>query len=358
MPYPTFDRSRLRLRPLAERAHDLTLDHWLALDDPAPPYEHPDLPALAQRIRDARDRDAAVILLIGGHVIRAGVARHLIDLLERGLITHLGMNGAAAIHDYELALIGATTESVARYIREGQFGLWAETGGINDIVAAGVRAGLGMGEAIGGEIAGPGFPHRSLSVLAACYRLRVPATVHIGLGYDIIHEHPNCDGAALGAASYRDFLILAQAILGEGSPPCAASEGRSLSGESAAAGGVGAAPAIASQGPRASRGLEGGVVLNLGTAVMGPEVLLKALAMARNVAHQEGREIARFTSAVFDLLPLGGDLQREAQRGTPEYYFRPYKTLLVRTVAGGGQSYYLRGDHRLTVPALWRELCR
>jgi hypothetical protein len=297
--------------------HDLSLENWLALDDPAPPFVHPDLPALAGRIRAARERGAAVILLMGGHVIRAGVSRHLIDLVERGLVSHIGMNGAGAIHDYELALIGATTESVARYIREGQFGLWAETGRINDAVSAGVREGLGMGEAIGRAIAGGSFPHADLSLLAACYRLRVPATVHVGIGYDIIHEHPNCDGAALGAASYRDFLILAQTILD---------------------------------------GLEGGVLLSFGTAVMGPEVFLKALAMARNVARQEGREIAHFTTAVFDLMPLAGDLSREAEKDTPQYYFRPYKTLLVRTVAGGGESYYFRGHHRATIPALWRLL--
>ncbi len=316
MPYAMFDRSRLRLRPLAEREHDLTLEHWLALADPAEPFAHPNLPTLAARIRTARERGAAVILLMGGHVIRAGVARHLIDLVERRLVTHLALNGAGAIHDYELALIGATTESVARYIREGQFGLWQETGRINDAVAAGYRQGLGMGEAVGCAIELGSFPHRDLSVLAACYRLRVPATVHVGIGYDIIHEHPNCAGVALGEASYRDFLVLAQSV----------------------------------------SNLEGGVVLNFGTAVMGPEVLLKALAMARNVAHQEGRQIAHFTTAVFDLLPLEGDLHREARKGTPEYYFRPYKTLLVRTVADGGESYYFRGDHRATIPALWRLL--
>jgi len=226
------------------------------------------------------------------------------------------MNGAAAIHDWELALIGATTESVARYIREGQFGLWQETGRLNQAICEGARDGIGMGEAIGRAIEQGAFPHRELSLLAAGYRLRVPMTVHIGIGYDIIHEHPNCDGTALGATSYQDFLILAQSILAT---------------------------------------LTGGVLLSFGTAVMGPEVFLKALAMARNVAQQEGRDIGYFTTAVFDLMPLAGDLRREADRGTPEYYFRPYKTLLVRTLAGG-ESYYFRGDHRATIPALYRLL--
>lgn len=338
MPFKAFDRSRLKLKPLAEREHDLTLDHWLALDDPVEPFDHPDLPTVAARIGEARQCGAAVILLMGGHVVKQGLSRFVIDLLERGWVTHVGMNGAVAIHDYELALIGATTESVARYIREGQFGLWEETGRINEVIVAAAREGLGLGEALGRAIDGGGFPHRDLSILAAAYRLRLPATVHAGIGYDIIHEHPNCDGAALGAASYQDFLVLAQTVLGRGAP---------------------LSPALGEEpGARGCPGLEGGVLLNFGTAVMGPEVFLKALAMARNVAHQEGRAIRHFTTAVFDLVHLSGDLRREAARNQPEYYFRPYKTLLVRTVADGGESYYFQGDHRATVPALWRHLTR
>ncbi|GAB4475192.1 MAG: hypothetical protein Kow00124_15960 [Anaerolineae bacterium] len=316
MPYPIFDRSRLRLRPLGERIHDLHLENWLALDDPTPPFADPNLPILAQRIRAAHERGAAVILLMGAHLLRAGVNRFLIDLMARGLITHVGMNGAGPIHDFELALIGATTESVARYIQEGQFGLWEETGRLNTIAAGAAARDMGLGEAIGEAIHSGDFPYKELSVLAAGFRLGVPVTVHVGIGQDIIHEHPGCDGAALGAASYRDFLTLAYSV----------------------------------------DRLEGGVLLNFGTAVMGPEVYLKALAMARNVAHQEGRVIRHFTTAVFDLLPLSGDLAHEAPRGTPEYYFRPYKTILVRTVADGGESFYFQGDHRATFPALYREL--
>jgi hypothetical protein len=311
-PYEAFDRSRLRLRPLAEREHDLDLSNWLALDDPYPRCDHPDLPTIADRIAAARRRGAPVIMMMGAHVLRAGVSRHLIDLMERRLVTHLAMNGAGPIHDYELALIGATTESVARYIQTGEFGLWRETGALNDIIRDGQRDGLGIGESVGRAIAEGGFPHRDLSVLAAGWRLGVPVTVHVGIGYDIIHEHPNCDGAALGAASYRDFLIFARAV----------------------------------------EALEGGVLLSLGTAVMGPEVFLKALAMARNVARQQGREICRFTTAVFDLIGIEGDPRTQADKSNPQYYFRPWKTLLVRTVADGGESFYIEADHRSTVPTL------
>jgi hypothetical protein len=314
--YELFDRSRLRVKPLAERRHDLHLDHWLPLDGAAPPFEHPDLPGLAERLSRARAAGSARILMMGAHVLRAGVHRYLIDLLERGWIDHIAVNGAGAIHDYELARIGATTESVDRYIRTGEFGLWRETGELNGWIAEAARESLGLGENIGRRIAESDFPHREISLFAAAWRLGVPVTVHVGIGYDILHEHPGCDGAAVGAASYRDFLIFARTV----------------------------------------ERLEGGVLLNFGSAVMGPEVYLKALAMARNVAAAEGRSIRRFTTAVFDLVPITGDHRRELPKTDPGYYFRPHKTILVRTVADGGESFYFRGEHRATVPALWRLL--
>jgi hypothetical protein len=251
---------------------------------------------------------------MGAHVLRAGVSRFVIDLMERGLVTHLAMNGAVPVHDWEFALIGATTESVARYIQTGEFGLWEETGRMNDAIRQGAVERLGMGESIGRTILNEEFPHKDLSILAACVRLGAPVTVHVGIGYDIIHEHPNCDGAALGQTSYQDFLIFAESV----------------------------------------RKLEGGVLLNFGSAVMGPEVYLKALAMARNVAHQENRQIRRFTTAVFDLIPLEDDYHQQPPKSDPRYYYRPWKTILVRTVADGGESFYIAGDHRLTLPHLWR----
>ncbi|HZY88676.1 MAG TPA: hypothetical protein VFE78_27885 [Gemmataceae bacterium] len=312
MPHPTFDRSRLRVQPLARRQHDLDLSALLPLDAPLPEFSHPALPALGRCLVEARWQGKARVLLMGAHVVRAGVARHLIDLLERGLIDHVAMNGAGPIHDWELALIGATTESVARYVQSGEFGLWEETGRMNDVIREGAAAGLGLGEALGRAVCAGPFPHKDISVLAAAERLGVPLTVHVGVGYDILHEHPNCDGAALGAASYRDFLVFAQTVTR----------------------------------------LEGGVLLNFGSAVMGPEVYLKALAMARNVAHQEGRSIRHFTTGVFDLVPLEGDTRRQAPKTDPRYYYRPWKTILVRTVADGGQSFYVQGDHRVTLPHL------
>jgi hypothetical protein len=316
MPYPVFNRSRLKLNPLAERVHDMSLAEVLPLDAEVPPCEHSDLPAVAERVAQAHRQGRPVILMMGAHVVKVGLSRFVVDLLARGVITHVAMNGAGPIHDFELALVGATTESVARYITEGQFGLWQETGRINDAALLGARDGLGLGEAVGRMIDEERPPHCEVSILAAGYRLGMPITVHVGIGQDIIHEHPNCDGAALGATSYRDFLIFTEAVTH----------------------------------------LQGGVLLNIGTAVMGPEVYLKALAMARNVAHQEGRHINRFTTAVFDLAELGGDTHHEAPKSDARYYFRPYKTILVRTVQDGGESFYVQGDHQATVLNLYHRV--
>src|SRR5262249_22544170 len=150
--------------------------------------------------------------MMGAHVLRAGVNRHIIDLLERGFLNHIAVNGACAIHDFELAKIGATTESVERYIRTGEFGLWSDLAELNEWIGEAGRDGYGLGENVGRRIAESDFPHRGLSVFAAAWRSGVPVTVHVGIGYDILHEHPSCDGAAVGAASYRDFLIFARSV--------------------------------------------------------------------------------------------------------------------------------------------------
>jgi hypothetical protein len=310
--YKTFDRSRLLIKGLGDRVHDMNLDYLVPLEGPAPDFRHPQLIEVARRILAAKAKGAARILMMGAHVIKAGASRHIIDLLERGYLTHIAMNGAGAIHDYELARVGATTESVARYIRSGEFGLWRETGELNDVIREAADLSLGLGENVGRRIETSDFPHRNVSIFATAYRLSVPATVHVGIGYDIIHEHPNCEGAALGAASYRDFLVFAKSV----------------------------------------EDLEGGIMLDFGSAIMSPEVYLKALSMARNVAQQQGQMIRHFTTAVFDLVPIRGDIHHELPKSDPGYYFRPHKTILVRTVADGGESFYFCGDHRATIPAL------
>ncbi len=318
MPYPTFDRSRLQLKPLTQRVHDLDHDIFLNVDDPIQELLSKDLDTLAHRIIQAKEANATVMMMIGAHVIRRGVNPFLIDLMQKGLISLISTNGACAIHDMEFAMIGQTTESVARYIQEGQFGLWEETGRVNEAAVFARENGFGLGEAIGKMIhENPAeFPYKETSLFAEGYRLGIPITVHVGIGQDIVHEHPNFDPAAVGETSYRDFLTLAHFV----------------------------------------ENLESGVMMNIGTAVMGPEVYLKALSMARNVAKQEKREIKHFTTAVFDKIDLGDNLQNEASKTDAVYYFRPYKTVLVRTVADGGESFYIMGDHRDTIPNLHHKI--
>lgn len=309
-----FERDRLLIRSLVERKSDLDLGVILPLKEKTPIPSA--LKEIAQRILQASGKKGAVILMMGGHVIRSGVQRYVLDMMEQGLLSCLAVNGAVMIHDFEFALRGETTESVARYVREGKFGLWEETGTINEIIHQAYSLGLGMGEGVGRAILEGDFPYKSLSLLAAAYRLQIPLTVHVGIGYDIIHEHPNCDGAATGATSYRDFLRLAKIV----------------------------------------EDLEGGVVMNFGSAVMAPEVFLKALSMARNVAYQHGRTISKFSTLVCDLYPIPEDFSQEASKEDPAYYFRPWKTMLIRTVADGGQSFYVQGPHDQTIPALWTAL--
>lgn len=309
--FPEFDRSRLILLPLHQRKSNLNLAHIL----PLRPSLHVagTFRAVASRIQAAKANGAAVVLMMGAHVLRAGVQRFLVSLMEQGYLNCLAVNGGAVIHDYEFALTGETTETVATYIREGHFGLWQETGRINDIVSAAANKRMGLGEAVGRVIEEERFPHRDISLLAAGYRLGIPITVHIGIGYDIVHEHPNCDGAAYGRTSYTDFLRFAKVL----------------------------------------ESLEGGVIMNFGSSVMAPEVYLKALAMVRNAGRPEGRSIHRFTSLVCDLAELPAHYHKEPSRENPSYYFRPWKTMLVRTVKDPEGSFYVRGHHAETIPQLW-----
>ncbi len=314
--YPLFDRNELELGPLAERGHDLTAAACRQLADPFEPYRHDEFDELCDQLAAARRAGRPVLVMIGGHPIKLGLNRYLIDLMERGLVTHLATNGAGIIHDFELALGGGTSEDVPKWIRVGRFGLWRETSQLNDIIVEAARRGEGLGEAVGRVIEEGRLPHRELSLAAAGWRCGVPVTCHVSVGSDIIHSHPNCDGAALGAASYTDFLIYCQTV----------------------------------------RQLEGGAFLNIGSAVTGPEVYLKALSMARNVARRRGEAVCHFTTAVFDLVELPpGFRAGPPGKNHPQYYYRPWKTILVRTVADGGRSYYFSGDHQQTIPTLWHQ---
>jgi hypothetical protein len=238
--------------------------------------------------------------------VKVGLAPLAIALMEQGWIQHLAMNGAAAIHDFEIALIGETSEDVAEYLEDGRFGLWEETGrGMNEIVtaAAAVKDGPGFGAALGRAIAEGEFPHRAYSVLAAAHRLGIPCTVHAAIGAEIIHEHPTCSGAAIGETSYRDFKRLAETIAG----------------------------------------LEGGVALNWGSAVIMPEVFLKALAVARNL----GAPAHGFTSASFDMLRQYRPLMNIVDRPTGQAIGRPQ-----------GKGFVFTGHHEILFPLFLTSLMR
>lgn len=315
--YELFDLTPVKLGDLSDRGHDLTADDCLPLDAPEHPYAHPQFGQLIERIVAARRNSRPVIVMMGAHPIKLGLSRYLVDLVRRRIITHLATNGAGIIHDFELAAYGGTSEDVARWIKPGRFGLWRQTGRLNELVAEAARRGEGLGETVGRVIDEEQLPHRDLSLAAAGWRAGVPVTCHVAVGCDVIHAHPNCDPAALGTASYTDFLIFARSV----------------------------------------QDLEGGVFLNVGTSTIGPEVYLKALSIARNVALARGAEIRDFTTAVFDLVPLPDDWSSgPPSKEHPLYYYRPWKTILIRTVADGGTSFYFLGDHRQTIPTLWRRL--
>lgn len=258
-----------------------------------------DLLRVADAAADAARRQRGVVVMLGGHVVKTGVAPLLIDLMRRGVITHLAMNGSAAIHDYEIACFGATSEDVAAGLRDGTFGMAEETGrGLNDAFVRGIREAWGMGESVARALhaAAERSPlrHPELSLLLAAFDLGVAATVHAAVGAEIIHQHPAANGAAIGDTSHRDFRRLAAALL-------------SLD--------------------------DGGVVLNVGSAVVMPEVFLKALTIARNL--HAGRP-TNFVAC--DL-----DMQR---------HYRPRMNVVQRPTLDSGRGYEITGHHEIMVPLL------
>ena len=255
-----------------------------------------DFKRVVNAIAQARIRERGVVVMLGGHVVKTGLAPLLIDLMRRGIITHLAMNGSAAIHDYEVARFGGTSEDVAAGLRDGTFGMAEETGrGLNDAFVAGMARGQGMGEAVARALEGtPSLAHPELSIILAAHQLGVPVTVHAALGAEIVHQHPAANGAAIGDTSHRDFRRLAASL-----------------------------PSLD----------DGGVVLNLGSAVIMPEVFLKALTIARNL--DAGRP-TNFTTC--DL-----DMQR---------HYRPRVNVVQRPTLAGGAGYEITGHHELMVPLL------
>jgi hypothetical protein len=250
---------------------------------------------LAAQIRRARDLKRPIIWGIGGHVIKTGLAPVIIDLMRRGYITAIAGNGSVLVHDLEIALVGSTSEDVDATLGAGAFGAAEETGKLlNEAAKEGARDQIGLGEALGRALVRENPPHKNLSLLCACYEARVPFTAHLSIGTDIAHFHPSVNGAALGETSHTDFRLLAELV-------------RRMDG--------------------------GGVYLNVGSAVILPEVFLKCVTLVRNLGHA----LSDFTTANFDFVQQ----------------YRPLTNVVRRPVSdGAGRGYSLTGHHELMIPLL------
>ncbi|MGI6657086.1 MAG: hypothetical protein ACOX5Z_09740 [Desulfobulbus sp.] len=252
-----------------------------------------DFPELVRRIATAHRAGKTVLVGMGAHVIKVGLAPVLIDLMRRGIITGLALNGAGIIHDSEIAMAGMTSEDVANVLGDGSFGAARETGEVlNAATRDGANRGIGLGQAVGEALLAHGFPHNDQSLLAMAAKLRVPVTVHVAVGTDIIHIHPSADGAAIGQTSHHDFRVFCRLV----------------------------------------SGLEQGVYLNLGSAVLLPEVFLKALTVVRNLGHQ----VRDFTTANFDFIR----------------HYRPTVNVVQRPALEGGKGFHFTGHHELMIPLL------
>lgn len=305
MEFPPLDFSKIRTYPLSERPNKVALEDFAKVTPKGSSfgsYLH-NLPkflaandfqktvaAVVQAVRNGRP----VLLMMGAHPIKCGLNPLIVDMMQRGLLSGVAFNGAGAIHDFETAFQGETSEDVQRGLNDGSFGMVEETSRLmNEAFASGVASGLGAGESLGKRIAAGDFPNRHLSILHTGYEKKIPVTVHIAIGTDIIHQHPSANGAVLGEATYRDFQRFASVVAQ----------------------------------------LEGGVVLNIGSAVVMPEVFLKALTIARNLGHA----VNQFTTTTFDMIRQ----------------YRPSENVQRRPTNLGGQGFYIVGHHELMVPLLF-----
>ena len=304
-PWKPVDMSSVTTYPLQARINKVSVDDFATLSESETDLsaflaslpnilKGPDFLALVDDIVAAYQNKKPVIVMMGGHVIKCGLSPLLIALAKRGVITGFAFNGASSIHDFEIALIGETSEDVAAYLQNGQFGMWEETGSLmNAAIQDAADTGIGMGEALGKQLVEMDAPYNAYSLLATGIQYEVPITVHVAIGTDIIHQHPAANGAAIGAASFTDFRLLTAFV-------------SNLEG--------------------------GGVVLNLGSAVILPEVFLKTLTIARNLGHT----VSHFTTANFDM----------------NQQYRPVENIVKRPTEMGGKGYTFTGHHELMIPLL------
>ncbi|MEN8199349.1 MAG: hypothetical protein ABFR63_04665 [Thermodesulfobacteriota bacterium] len=298
------DFSGLKTYSLHDRHSKVTLDHFgrpvgenaslrsfiASLPDQLLGHDFPELiRTLAQVHRNGN----SILMGMGAHVIKVGLNPILIDLMERSIITGLAMNGACIIHDAEIAMAGSTSEEVGDVLGDGAFGAARETGEVlNHAIATGARQDIGMGQAVGEYLLAQDFPHNDKSLLATAAKLSVPVTVHVAMGTDIIHIHPSASGADIGKTSHHDFRLFCSEVAG----------------------------------------LQGGAYLNIGSAVLLPEVFLKGLTLARNLGHK----VDNFTTANFDFMK----------------HYRPLTNVVNRPTAQGGKGYHITGHHELMIPLL------
>ena len=293
----------IKTYPLSSREHKVNIsDHFSGTLDNVNDFKgfFDSLPRLlaADSLREvvsavcgARERGKPVVLAVGGHVIKCGLQPIIKTLIKKGIVTAVAMNGSAAIHDFEVSLVGGTSEDVAAVLHAGHFGFAHETGeGMNLALKEGIDKEIGFGEAIGEWIVCKQHPYREYSLLASCHEMGIPATVHVAIGTDIIHQHPEVDGAVTGEMSFRDFRLVT-AVVSE---------------------------------------LEGGVWLNVGSAVIMPEVFLKALSIAQNLGHH----VENFTTANFDMIQ----------------HYRPSQNVVKRPTANSGKGYHIIGHHEINIP--------
>ncbi|MBA3641926.1 MAG: deoxyhypusine synthase family protein [Acidobacteriota bacterium] len=302
--YEEFDLSAVRTYPLASRKSKANAVNFArvqaegssvaAFVDGLPAIlAGADLKAVVSALRRAREAGAGVIWGIGAHVIKTGLSPVLIDLMERGYVSALATNGAGIIHDFELALSGSTSEDVEEALGPGRFGMAEETATqINAAIADGVSRGMGLGQSVCSHLASMNPPHAGVSLLSAAARLDIPVTVHVAIGTDIIHMHPAASGAAIGEGSLRDFRYFVANVAR----------------------------------------LQGGVYLNCGSAVVLPEVFLKAVALARNT----GASLDGLTTVNIDFMRM----------------YRPQTNVVTRPVAGIGKGYSLVGHHEILIPLI------
>ena len=293
------DFSKVRTYPLSERKSLVSHREFLRPHDSKVSWDTADLRRLCGIIHRTAARGGQVLFQMGAHVVKCGMSLLVRDLVSRGRVTHLAMNGATAIHDFEIAFIGQTSEDVREGLEDGSFGMAEETGRfINETVNASRE---GFGKALGRRISEEALPYRDYSILCAAFELGIPATVHVAIGTDIVHQHPTFDGGKTGAATHHDFKVYTQTV---------------------------------------SR-LADGVVLNFGSAVIMPEVFLKALTISRNL----GCPVRPLYAASFD---LRADIE--------DYFFRPRKNVVLRPTASGGEGFNFRARHEDSIPSLHRIL--